>query len=76
MAEIIHLDEFQAGRRQTRRRPATHAHLERAVAILKENLADAAAALRDAPPPEQNKLLDRVEKLAAMVRYAAQMLGD
>ncbi len=76
MAEIIHLDEFQQARRQSRRRAAAHAHLEHALAILKENLADAAIALRDAPPQAQSELLDRVEKLAAMVRYGARMLGD
>jgi anti-sigma-K factor RskA len=76
MAQIIHLDEFQEARREMRKRAAAHAHLARALEILKENLADAAAALRDAPPEQESELLARVEKLTAMVRYGARMLGE
>ncbi len=74
MAEIIYLREIQAARR--RGRVAQRESLERAVAILKENLAAVAEQLRDAPPAEQSELLDRVEKLAAMIRYGRRMLGE
>lgn len=76
MAQIIHLDEFQEARRESRKRAGADAHLTRALQILKENLADAAAALRDAPLDQEDELLDRVEKLTAMVRYGARMLGE
>ncbi len=76
MAQIIHLDEFQEARRESRKRAGANAHLARALQILKENLADAAAALRDAPPEQEHELLARVENLAAMVRYGARMLGS
>lgn len=53
------------------------AHLERAVALLRENLASAAEGLRDAPDAQaQTELLGRVERFAAMIRYGLRMLGE
>lgn len=74
MAEIIHLHEVQAARERARRRDAGSRSLERAATILRENLAAAAIRLRDATPAEQPELLERVERLAAMVRYAMRMM--
>jgi hypothetical protein len=74
MAEIIYLREIQAERR--RGRIAQRESLERAVQLLRENLADIAAQLAVAPAAEQSELLDRVEKLAALIRYGRRMLGD
>jgi hypothetical protein len=74
MAEIIHLSDVQAARERARRRAAGSRSLELAAAILRENLAAAAIRLRDATPAEQPELLARVEKLAAMVRYAMRMM--
>jgi hypothetical protein len=76
MAEIIHLHDVQAARERARRRAAGSRSLERAAAILRENLAAAAIRLRDATPAEQPELLERVEKLAAMVRYAIRMIDS
>ena len=76
MAEIIHLHEVQAARERARRRAAGSRSLERASTILRENLASAATRLRDATPAEQPELLERVEKLAAMVRYAMRMMDE
>jgi hypothetical protein len=44
--------------------------------LLKENLADAAEQLTAAPRSEQSELLDRIEKLTALIRYGFRMLGE
>ncbi len=74
MAEIIYLREFRGERRRIR--VAQRENLERAVQLLAENLADAAEQLAAAAPSEQSELLDRVEKLAALIRYGRRMLGE
>jgi len=77
MGEVIRLEEIDRERRRSRARVAKRAHLERAVAVLRENLAAAAVALRDAPDTSaQTELLDRIERLAAMIRYGTRMLGE
>ena len=77
MGELIRLEELDRERRRSRARVAERAHLERAVAVLRENLAAAATALRDAPDARaQTELLGRIERLAAMIRYGMRMLGD
>jgi anti-sigma-K factor RskA len=76
MAEIIYLREFQEARRRADRRSGDHQNLERAVQLMRNNLAAVAAELRDAAPPEQPELLDRLERLAAMVRYGLGMIGN
>lgn len=76
MGELIRLEEIDQERRRSRARVAERVHLERAVAVLRENLASAADALRDAPAGDQAELLGQVEKLAAMVRYGLRMLGE
>jgi hypothetical protein len=76
MAEIIDLAEVQAQRRKNRARAPQREHLERAVEVLKVNLAAAANLLVDAPAAEQNELLTRVERLSAMIRYGMRMLGE
>jgi hypothetical protein len=55
---------------------AERAHLERAVTVLKENLAATAQELRDAPAASQADLLGRIERFAAMIRYGLRMLGE
>jgi hypothetical protein len=76
MAEIIQLLEFQIARQRTRRRLSQQRSLVQAVAILRENLAAAAQRLKDAPAVEQPELLDRVERLTAMIRYGIRMIGE
>jgi hypothetical protein len=75
MGEVIHLREFANARERAARRASTHRDLDTAVAVMRDNLAAAAEQLRCAPPHEQPELLDRVEKLAAMIRYGMRMLG-
>jgi hypothetical protein len=77
MGEVIRLEEIDRERRRSRARVAERAHLERAVALLRENLATAAEALRDTPDAQvQTELLGRVERFAAMIRYGLRMLGE
>ena len=76
MAEIIDFAEIQEARRKARARIPQHENLERAVQLMRENLAIVAAELADAPRETQAELLTRVERLAAMIRYGMRMLGD
>ena len=74
MAEVIELRELQAARDRARRRHADHAHLERAVAVMRDNLAAVAEQTQSAPDVAQPELLARVENLVAMIRYGMRML--
>ena len=76
MAEIIDFAEIQAARRRVRARSPERDSLERAIEIMKANLAAVANLLVTAPREEQTELLTRIERLAAMVRYGMRMLGD
>ena len=76
MAEIIQLQEFQQARRRTERRNDEHRSLEHALALMRENLAEAANDLRDVPSSEQSEILDRIEHLTAMIRYGMRMLSE
>jgi hypothetical protein len=75
MAEIIDFAEIQKARRSRARGPERE-NLERAVQLMRENLAVVAAQLADAPREERAELLTRVERLAAMIRYGMRMLGE
>jgi hypothetical protein len=75
MAEIIQLWEFQQARRRVERRNGEQ-HLERALALMRDNLADAADDLRDAPAPQQLELLNRIDHLTSMIRYGMRMLSE
>ena len=76
VAEIIQLRELQAARERSQRRIVEHRNLERAVDMIRKSLAAAAERLESAPVSEQEELLDRIEKLAAMVRYGIHLLGE
>ena len=76
MAEIIKFAEIQEARRIARARMPERESLERAVQVMRENLAAVAVALVDAPHAEQAELLTRVERLAALIRYGMRMLGE
>ena len=58
MAEIIDFAEIQEARRKARARIPEREHLERAVQIMRENLAAVAAELAEAPREEQAELAD------------------
>jgi hypothetical protein len=74
MAEIIQLWEFQQARRRAERRHDEQQSIEHALQLMRENLADAADDLRDAPSAEQPELLNRIEQLTTMIRYGMRML--
>lgn len=76
MAEIIDFEEIQRARRNARARIPERESLERALQLMRENLATVAAELADAPREEQPELLTRVERLTAMIRYGMRMLGE
>lgn len=76
MGQIIRLSEIQAARERSQRQARDRESLERAVAFLKESLAGAAERLRGAPASEQSELLERIERLTALVRYSLRMLGE
>jgi hypothetical protein len=77
MGEVIRLEEIDRERRRSRARVAERANLDRAVALLKENLAAAADGLRDASQAtEQIALLERIARFAALIRYGLRMLGE
>jgi hypothetical protein len=76
MAEIIELREILKARARAQRRRADHHSLVEAVSLLRENLAVVADLMRSAPEEAQPELLDRVEKLAAMIRYGMNMVED
>ena len=76
MAEIIDFAEIEEARRKARARIPERENLERAVQIMRENLAAVAAELAEAPRDQQAELLTRIERLAALIRYGMRMLGD
>ncbi|MGH7917240.1 MAG: hypothetical protein ACREQE_07205 [Candidatus Binataceae bacterium] len=73
MGEIIQLRERQQAREREQHRARGARSLDRAVALLRDNLAVAAGQLRDASPSERPELLERVERLTALVRYGMRM---
>ena len=77
MAEIIDFAEIQKARRKARVQGPERENLERAVQLMRENLATVATELAGAPrAAEQGELLTRIERLAAMIRYGMRMLGE
>ena len=76
MAEIIDFAEIQEARRKARARIPERENLQRAVQVMRENLAAVAAELADAPREKQAELLTRIERLVSLIRYGMRMLGD
>ncbi len=76
MAEIIHIREILRQREQARSRARDRENLERAVGVLRESLEATAHQLVLAPAAEQSELLERAERLVAMIRYGLRMLGE
>ncbi len=76
MGEIIQIRDLQAARERAQRRACDHQNIERALELMRENLTWAVECLRTAPIDEYPELLDRIEKLAATIRYGILMLGE
>jgi hypothetical protein len=76
MAEVIQIRDLRAARERAGRRTSDQQSIERALAVMRENLLWAAARLQTAPMAEQAELLDRIEKLAGLIRYGMLTLGE
>jgi hypothetical protein len=76
MGEIIQIRDLQAARERAQRRACDHQSIERALELMRENLAWIVERLRTAPIEAHPELLDRIEKLAATIRYGMLMLGE
>jgi hypothetical protein len=76
MARVINFAEVRAARSISRRCARDRKSLALAIEALKEALAETATMLRDAGPDEEAELLQRVERLAALVRYGRRMMDD
>jgi len=76
MGDVIQIQDLQAARERARQRACGHQSIERALGLMRENLAWAAEQLRTVPIDAHPELLDRIEKLAAMIRYGMMMLGE
>jgi hypothetical protein len=75
MAEIIDFAEIQAARLNLRHRRERES-LEQAVELVQINLAVVANRLADASLGERLELLDRLDKLSAVMRYGIRLLGN
>ena len=76
MGELIQIRDLQAARERSNRRVSDRQSIERALGLMRENLVWAAEELKRAPVEAHPELLDRIEKLAATIRYGLLMLGD
>jgi hypothetical protein len=76
MGEVIQIRDLQAARERAHRRTSDHQRIDRALGLMRQNLAWAAEQLQTAPIEAHSELLDRIEKLAATIRYGMLMLGE
>jgi hypothetical protein len=76
VGEIIQIRDLQVARERARRRSNDHHSIERALGLMRDNLAWAAEQLQIAPIEAHPEILDRIEKLAATIRYGMHMLGE
>jgi hypothetical protein len=76
MGEIIQIRDLQAARDRAHRRASDRQSIERALGLMRQNLVWAAEQLATEPIEAHHELLDRIEKLAAAIRYGVLMLGE
>jgi hypothetical protein len=76
MGELISIREILRDRAIADGRARDRHSLHRAVEILKQNLEAVSHEIVEAPAAAQPELLERAERLVAMIRYGMQMLGD
>lgn len=75
MAQIIDFAEIRGAREAQRSAGEERRALEEAVETIRLNLAFVVDRLKDADVEERGELLNRMEKLAAMLRYGMLLLG-
>jgi hypothetical protein len=76
MGEVIQIRDIQAARERAHRRAHDHQNIELALALMRQSLVAAADQLRITPVDAHAELLERIEKLAAAIRYGVLMLGE
>lgn len=76
MGEVIQIRDIQAARERAHRRAIDHQSIERALTLMRQSLLLAADQLRTAPMDRHAELLERIEKLAAAIRYGILMIGE
>jgi len=76
MGEVILIRDIRAARERAHRRARDHQSIEQALALMRHSLVMAADRLRIAPVDEHAELLERIEKLAAALRYGMGMLDE
>lgn len=74
MAQIIDFAEIRGARQAQRSAGEERRSLEEAVETIRLNLAHVVDCLKDAPDHERVELLNRMDKLAAMLRYGIRLL--
>jgi hypothetical protein len=75
VAQIIYFAELRGAREAQRSAGEERRALEEAVETIRLNLAFVVDRLKDADLEERGELLNRMEKLAAMLRYGMLLLG-
>ncbi len=75
MAQIIDFAEIRGAREAQRSAGEERRALEEAVETIRLNLAFVVERLKDAGLEERGELLNRMEKLAAMLRYGMLLLS-
>jgi hypothetical protein len=75
VAQIIDFAELRGAREAQRSAGEERRALEEAVETIRLNLAFVVDRLKDADLEERGELLNRMEKLAAMLRYGMLLLG-
>lgn len=75
MGEVIHIREILRQREIARSRARDRDALQKAVEIFTRNLTAVADQLVQARGAERPELLERAERLVAMIGYAQRMLG-
>ncbi|MGO9059257.1 MAG: hypothetical protein ACLQU2_17985 [Candidatus Binataceae bacterium] len=74
MAQIIDFAEIRGAREAQRSAGEERRSLEEAVETIRVNLAQVVEGLKDATPHERVELLNRMDKLSAMLRYGIRLL--
>jgi hypothetical protein len=76
MGEIIQLLDIISARRRSAESAARRDCLERALDVMRGNVISVLTMLKQAPAPERLELLERAEKLIALLQYGTRMLDE
>jgi hypothetical protein len=76
MGEIIQLPDVINARRRLAESAARRENLERALEIIRLNVISVLTILKGAPAPERVELLQRAERLIALLQYGTRIFDD